>query len=98
MCSYPLELLPSDCGRARVWLPDPPFRLILGASGSRGSPCLGESILLTSSWPFLTMRVSSQPFIHDVIASLRKLVDHQVEHGKWCVNGAVHCPLTWRNL
>src|SRR5690242_11053051 len=35
LMDYPLELLPSDCGRARVWLCEPPLRLILGAFGSR---------------------------------------------------------------
>src|SRR5438067_7515969 len=55
MACYPFELLPSEGGRARVWLRDPVERLGFGPCGSRGSPCLGESILLTSSWPFLTI-------------------------------------------
>src|SRR5581483_3208636 len=56
--SYPFELLPSDCGRARVWLCDPVERRGFGLCGSRSSPCFGESILLTSSWPFLTTSAS----------------------------------------
>src|SRR5438105_1625575 len=53
---YPLEL-PSDCGLARDWLCEPsPLCLILGSFGLRSSPCRGESILLTCSCPFLTMK------------------------------------------
>src|SRR5215208_2060964 len=49
------ELLPSDGGRARVWLWEPPLCFILGSFGLRSSPWRGESLRLTCSWPFFTI-------------------------------------------